>query len=46
MTGFYAGSARTATVVANKRIINPRDVSSILRQAGMSREELERLVDL
>jgi hypothetical protein len=37
---------RTVTVVANKRIVDPQDIASILRQSGLTKREFERLMDL
>jgi len=45
LAGFHDGESRKVTVPANRRIILPPDLASILRQAGLTQEELEALLD-
>lgn len=45
LRGFYEGARRAVTVPANQRVLEPRDLGSILRQAGLTLAQLEELVD-
>ena len=42
--GLWRGRVRNVTLVAGQRQIPPRVLSSILKQAGLSAEELSRLI--
>jgi hypothetical protein len=46
MVGVHDGLSRTVTVVANQRIVDTKDIASILRQSGLTRFEFEHLVDM
>lgn len=45
LTGFWRGTTHNVTLLAVEKVIPARRLSSILRQAGLSADELLRLVN-
>jgi predicted RNA binding protein YcfA (HicA-like mRNA interferase family) len=45
LRGSYRGEARFVTVPANRQVIDARTMSSIFKQAGMNKAEMERLLE-
>lgn len=43
--GVWRGTERNATRVEGQKVIPPRTLSSILKEAGLSADELSRLVE-
>ena len=42
--GIWRGMERNVTLVAGQNVIQPRTLSEVLKQAGLSADELARLV--